>query len=109
MSLRTDRVRLVILIKRNPGLTQEEFCQYWSGIHAAHRNELVLLQAAAVMWASGSQWHGMSMFKAKSYAKIFEIFQNEEYLKVVVPDKKLFLNREGCQVLPLDLFTIIDK
>ncbi|KAJ7126869.1 hypothetical protein C8R44DRAFT_617351 [Mycena epipterygia] len=127
MSLRTDRVRLVILIKRKSSLSKEEFGQYWSETHGnlfsslaiaktnllkyeqAHTNQSVLLQVAQSMGApmTESEWDGMAIFEGESYAKIFEVFQNEEYLRVVVPDEERFIDRAGCKMLTLDLFTIL--
>lgn len=34
MSIRTDRVRLAILLKKKQGLTNEEFLGYWLNNHA---------------------------------------------------------------------------
>lgn len=30
----TDRVRLLVFLKKREGITKEEFSQYWSGHHA---------------------------------------------------------------------------
>ncbi|KAJ7475960.1 hypothetical protein FB451DRAFT_263796 [Mycena latifolia] len=127
MSFRTDRVRLAILLKRKSTLTEEEFSQYWSGTHAAlfssvdivkknlikyeqaHVNQSVLMQLVQAMGAPMSEWDGMVIFEGESYAKIFEVFQSEEYNRIVVPDEENFLDRQGAQMLPLDLFTVIDK
>ena len=35
MSLRTDRARLVLLVKRKATLSKEAFHHYWSGTHGA--------------------------------------------------------------------------
>lgn len=32
-------------------------------------------------------WHGMAIFEAESYEKIMAIFQDEEYMRVVIPDE----------------------
>jgi hypothetical protein len=56
-----------------------------------------------------AQWAGLAIYEADSYEKIFAIFRDEEYLKVVLPDQKKFVDREGSQVLPVDLATILDK
>ncbi|KAJ7455336.1 hypothetical protein B0H11DRAFT_252492 [Mycena galericulata] len=126
-SFRTDRVSLAVLIKRNPSLSKEEFSTYWSETHAGlfqsldivktnclkyeqgHVNEPMLLQLVAAMGLTKPEWDGLVVFEAESYAKIFEIFQNEEYLKVLVPDEKRFIDREASVVLPLDLNTVINK
>ncbi|KAK7033229.1 EthD domain-containing protein [Favolaschia claudopus] len=129
MSYRTDRVRLVSLFKRKPGMTREEFQKYWASTHReiftsleitkknllkyeqAHTSDAALKQMAE---ASGvpmadSEWDGMAIFEAESYDKILEIFQSEEYQKTVNPDADKFLDRPKCQLLPLSLVTVIDK
>ena len=55
-TLHTDRVRLVVLMAPKPGLSFEEFDQYWLHVHAkvfsyiaiAKRNLLKYEQASAV-------------------------------------------------------------
>ncbi|KAJ7131589.1 EthD domain-containing protein [Mycena crocata] len=127
MSFRTDRVRLVILLKRKPTLSKEEFHKYWSGSHGAlfssleivqtnllkyeqaHTNDAVLQQISQVMGAPMAEWDGMVIFEGESYAKIFAVFQDAEYQKIIVPDEEKFLDRQSAQMLPLDLFTVVDK
>lgn len=41
--------------------------------------------------------------------KIFEIFQDEEYLRVVVPDEHKFFDHENAQILAGPFATIIDR
>ncbi|KAF7336722.1 hypothetical protein MVEN_02107200 [Mycena venus] len=43
------------------------------------QNDAVLQQIAQMMGAPLSEWDGMAIFEGGSYAKIFEIFQSEEY------------------------------
>ncbi|KAJ7158628.1 hypothetical protein C8R46DRAFT_395815 [Mycena filopes] len=127
MAYRTDRVRLVVLLKRKSTLSKEEFHQYWSEQHAAlfssldivktnlvkyeqaHTNDAVLQQMAQTLGAPPSEWDGIVIFEAESYPKIFEVFQHEEYRTKVVPDEEKFIDRMGCQTLPLDLVTVVDK
>jgi EthD domain len=56
-----------------------------------------------------AQWAGLAIFEADSYEKIFAVFKDEDYLKIVVPDELKFIDRDNCQMLPLDLGTILDK
>ncbi|KAJ7164397.1 hypothetical protein C8R46DRAFT_1278670 [Mycena filopes] len=129
MAYRTDRVRLVVLLRRKSTLSKEEFHQYWSGPHAtlftsldivktnlfkyeqAHTNDSVMQQTemAQMLGAAQSEWDGMVVFEAESYAKIFEVLQHEDYRTKVAPDEDNFLDRMGCQTLPLDLMTIVDQ
>ncbi|KAJ6508005.1 hypothetical protein C8R47DRAFT_1036853 [Mycena vitilis] len=127
MSFRTDRVRLVVLLKRKSSLSKEEFHTYWSEKHGplfssleivktnllkyeqAHTNDAILQQITQMMGAPMSEWDGMAIFEAETYGKIFEVFTHPEYQEKVIPDEKSFMDRESCQMLPLDLFTVIGK
>ncbi|KAJ7475961.1 hypothetical protein FB451DRAFT_1173905 [Mycena latifolia] len=124
MSLRTDRVRLVMFLRRKSTLTREEFSQYWSGTHAAlfssleivktnlikyeqaHINESVLIDG---MKAPMPEWDGMVIFEGESHANIFEVFQSEEFQRIIIPDAAKFLDTERSQQIPFDLLTVIDK
>ncbi|KAI0829731.1 hypothetical protein BC628DRAFT_1408560 [Trametes gibbosa] len=127
-SLRTDRVRLVVLMAPKPGLSFEEFDRYWLDVHAkvfssiaiAERNLLKYEQfhldptyhdvvAAQTLAKSQTRFRGIAVFEATSLDKIFEIFQDEEYLRVVVPDEHKFFDHENAQILAGPFATIIDK
>ncbi|KAJ6531921.1 EthD domain-containing protein [Mycena capillaripes] len=127
MAFRTDRVRLAILLKRKASLSKEEFHKYWAEKHGplfssvdivktnllkyeqAHTNEGVNQQVAQMMGIPMPEWDGIAIFEGESYAKIFEVFQNEEYKRVIIPDEEKFIDRQGCQMIPLDLLSVIDK
>ncbi|KAJ7364155.1 hypothetical protein DFH08DRAFT_267430 [Mycena albidolilacea] len=126
MSFRTDRVRVAILLKRKATLSREEFRRYWIETHGplvnsldviktnllkieqAHVNESVIAHLTQMPFGP-SEWDGIAIFEAESYAKIFEVFQNEEYQKKIIPDNDVFLDAKGCQLLPLDVLTVVDK
>ena len=50
----------------------------------------------------------MAIFEAKSYERLFEIFSDEEYEKIVVPDEEKFLDRGKSVAFPLDIIPIFD-
>ncbi|KAI0358751.1 hypothetical protein OH77DRAFT_1397050 [Trametes cingulata] len=127
-ALRIDRVRLAVLMAPKPGLSFEEFDSYWLNVHArvfssiaiAKRNLLKYEQfhldpkydeviAAQTLAKSRSPFRGIAIFEATSLDKIFEIFQDEEYLRVVVPDEHKFFDHENAQILAGPFATIIDK
>ncbi|KAJ7918893.1 hypothetical protein B0H13DRAFT_1458921, partial [Mycena leptocephala] len=86
---RPDRVRLAVLIKRKPGMSVEEFGRYWAEVHGplftsldivkknlvkyeqAHSNEEMLQQFQAAGFTK-SEWDGMAIMEAESYAKLME-------------------------------------
>ncbi|KAJ7131587.1 hypothetical protein C8R43DRAFT_1207626 [Mycena crocata] len=125
MSFRTDRVRLAILLKQKPTLSKEDFHKYWSESHGtlfssleivktnllkyeqAHMNDAVLQQIFQVMGTPMAEWDGMVIFEGESYEKIFAVFQDAEYQKIIVPDEEKFLDRQSAHMLPLDLFTVV--
>ncbi len=68
-------------------------------------NDLIAAQSLA---RSKSPFRGIAIFEATSLDKIFEIFQDEEYLRVVVPDEVNFFDHENAQILAGPFATIID-
>ncbi|KAK7033248.1 hypothetical protein R3P38DRAFT_3186788 [Favolaschia claudopus] len=129
MSYRTDRVRIVTLVKRKPGMTREEFHKYWAGTHRelftsleitkknllkyeqAHTSDAALKQMAEAFGVPimESEWDGIGVCEAESYDKILEIFHSEEFQKIAEPDADNFMDRPRCQLLPLGVITVIDK
>ncbi|EJF65176.1 hypothetical protein DICSQDRAFT_42028, partial [Dichomitus squalens LYAD-421 SS1] len=124
-TLRKDRVRLAVLMAPKPGLCFEEFDRYWLDVHAnvfssiaiAKRNLLKYEQfhldpkyddviAAQSLAKSKSPFRGIAIFEATTLEKIFEIFQDEEYLRVVVPDELKFFDHENAQILAGPFATI---
>ncbi|KAH9895237.1 hypothetical protein C8Q73DRAFT_665487 [Cubamyces lactineus] len=127
-ALRTDRVRLVVLMAPKPGLSFEEFDRYWLDVHAEVFSSIAIVKrnllkyeqfhldpkfdeiiAAQTLAKSKSPFRGIAIFEATSLNKIFDIFQDEEYLRVVVPDELKFFDHENAQILAGPFATIIDK
>jgi hypothetical protein len=50
MSYRTDRVRVVVLLKKKPTLSKEEFHKYWSGTHSALFSSLDIVKSNLVKY-----------------------------------------------------------
>ncbi|KAJ6468121.1 hypothetical protein C8R47DRAFT_1151915 [Mycena vitilis] len=89
-AIRTDRVRLILLVKRKPGVSKEEFSRHWTEVHGplfagldivkknllkyeqAHRNDKIAesLQAGGLAVA---EWDGMVVFEGESYEKVMEV------------------------------------
>ncbi|KAF6226593.1 hypothetical protein HO173_012492 [Letharia columbiana] len=127
---RKDRVRLTLLVYRKPGMSLDEFHQYWKNQHAelfssiaivkknllsyvqmreacAHVNEEASAQLKQVGFPV-SDADGMAIFEAPSYAMIAACFQDEEYQKIVVPDEENFLDRGRCFALAAELVPVLD-
>ncbi|KAG5651571.1 hypothetical protein H0H81_008219 [Sphagnurus paluster] len=126
-STSTDTFRVIIFLKRKPGLTREEFRSYWDGPHAqliasldiakrnvknvtkydrAHTSGKYVAVPEAIGF-SAPDWDGLLLLDGESYEKIFEVFLSEEYQKIVVPDEEKFLDRPKCQMLPVGVVTAI--
>ncbi|KAF9469494.1 hypothetical protein BDZ94DRAFT_1091 [Collybia nuda] len=126
MSLRQDRVRILAFIKKVDSVSKEEFSRYWVEDHSkifmsmaiaktnllkyeqAHTNDAIC-KVFEGMGMHPPPWDGMATFEAESYEKIFAVFKDEEYLKIVLPDELKFIDRPNCKMLPLDLAPILDR
>ncbi|KAG5338202.1 hypothetical protein E4T56_gene16750 [Termitomyces sp. T112] len=119
--IRTDRVRILFLLKRKEGMTREQFSNYWRVTHAELFLSLSIVKTnilgyeqvhkdsleTGAMGFTVSDWDGVIVLDAESYDKIFEVFGSEEYQRVVKPDEANFLDREKCQLLPGGIVTVI--
>ncbi|KAJ7634691.1 hypothetical protein FB45DRAFT_472101 [Roridomyces roridus] len=125
-TIRTDRVRLALLLNRKTGTTVEEFRRYWAEVHGpliasieiVKKNLLKYEQAypnaelQAALKAGGANvpdldWDGMAILEAESYAKIVETMQNEEFKNLGMADVDKFVSE--MRLIPLDLLTVVDK
>ncbi|KAJ7634693.1 hypothetical protein FB45DRAFT_1025623 [Roridomyces roridus] len=125
-TIRTDRVRLAILLIRKPGTTVEEFRRHWAEVHGpligsieiVKKNILKYEQAypnaelTAGLKAGGAnvpslEWDGMAIFEAESYAKI--TLKSDEFKELAAADADKFLNATEMRFIPLDLITVVDK
>ncbi|KAJ7624329.1 hypothetical protein DFH06DRAFT_1230187 [Mycena polygramma] len=125
-AIRTDRVRLVLLVKRKPGVSKEEFTRHWTEIHGplftgldivkknllkyeqAHRNDKMSesLQAGGL---PGAEWDGMAIFEGESYEKVMEVVNSDEFKNKIIPDADNFMDVPQIQYIPLDLVTPVEK
>ncbi|KAI0702934.1 hypothetical protein C8T65DRAFT_655135 [Cerioporus squamosus] len=122
----SDRVRLAILISPKPGMTPDECRSYWrsnhfkvfSSIAVVKRNLLKYEQfhfdpkytAAMTAMIPGYKpppFFGMAIFEAETMDKIAEVFQDEEYNRVVVPDEERFMSRKDALIVGGPTVTII--
>ncbi|RDW64248.1 hypothetical protein BP5796_10750 [Coleophoma crateriformis] len=109
-------VHLTILIKKLDSLTDEQFHTYWSNEHPKIWGSVPIVQAKIVKY---SQFHvdaqttaglraaglplaefdgGVEMW-ADSVEELMAVFQDEEYLRVVVPDEESFLKRSEAVMM----------
>ncbi|KAI0330151.1 hypothetical protein GY45DRAFT_1324034 [Cubamyces sp. BRFM 1775] len=118
----SQRFRMTILAAPKDGVSQEEFSTYLKEKHAplflsiaiSKRNLLkyeqfhvdskltTTLNASADWHESGSthpKFWALAVLEAESPEKILEIFQDEEYLRVVAPDESVVCDRAGSYIL----------
>lgn len=56
---------------------------------------------------SAPPFAGIAIFEAESVEKIYEVFQDEEYTRVVIPDEERFFIRKDVQFLGGSYTTIL--
>ncbi|KAG5651572.1 hypothetical protein H0H81_008220 [Sphagnurus paluster] len=89
-STSTDTIRVIIFLKRKPGLTREEFRSHWDGPHAqlfesldivkkniikyerAHTNGKYI-SAPEAIGLYAPDWDGLVLLDGESYEKIFAV------------------------------------
>ncbi|KAI0358752.1 hypothetical protein OH77DRAFT_1421214 [Trametes cingulata] len=123
---RTDRVRVVGLMAKKPGMSDEEFYTYWRDVHGPlfanmeitkknilkyeqHHYNTAFDQGVAAMGFDVVQYRGVAVFEAESYDKIFEVFQSEEYKRVVFPDEAKFIERSKTGFVAGPFVTFVDR
>ncbi|KAI0645369.1 hypothetical protein C8Q79DRAFT_911072 [Trametes meyenii] len=116
-TLLSNRFRLSMLLVPKKGLTPKEFRRHWIENHAPLFSSLPIVKknllkyeqyhidnATTAIVARRFQqeptaWAGQVIFEAESLEKILEVFEDEEYQRVVVPDEQMFVER--TEILPL--------
>ncbi|KAI0644747.1 hypothetical protein C8Q79DRAFT_887184, partial [Trametes meyenii] len=123
--VRKDRVRVVGLMSKKPGMTDEEFHKYWREVHGPlfagmeitkknilkyeqHHYNTAFDQGIAAMGFNVVSYSGVALFEAESYEKIFEVFQSDEYKQIVFPDEANFIERNKTGFIAGGLATFID-
>ncbi|KAF8899347.1 hypothetical protein BD779DRAFT_1667030 [Infundibulicybe gibba] len=106
-----NRVRMVILSKRAPNITNEEFSIYWANSHSKLFSSLAIVKKNLLKY---EQAHTNLPFIPSINAIGFPtasgmIFEDEEYKTRVIPDELKFADRPACQFLPFDLFEVLPK
>ncbi|GLB43689.1 putative ethD domain containing protein [Lyophyllum shimeji] len=120
---RTDRVRLIVFLNGKPGLSKEDFSHYWRTVHGdlfrspdivkvikyeqGHANDEFFVGPRR-MGLPVAEWDGLMILDGESYEKLFAVFASEEYAQKVASDKVNFIDRPKCQILPLDLATLLE-
>ncbi|THU99636.1 hypothetical protein K435DRAFT_658591 [Dendrothele bispora CBS 962.96] len=124
--LRTDRVRMLVLMTKNPSVSREEFERHWFEKHSqlilsqgivkknllkyeqlhVNENARILLQQLNVPLIDCD---GAVIFETESYEKFFETFNDPEFKAIIEPDEEHFLDPSKTRVIPLDFLAFIDK
>jgi len=114
------------LIKKADSFTNQEFHQYWQHEHPKIWLSVKIVQENVVKYSQfhvdnatseGLKAHGLPIAEydggvniwARNMEELMAIFQDEEYLRVVVPDEEKFLKRnEATMMLGKDVDLWVD-
>ena len=109
-------VRITILLKKLDTISTEEFNYYWSQQHPSIFLSVPIVRQNLTRYSqfhvdaavtAGLATHGLPVspydggaeFWADSYESAMAVFQDPEYLRVVVPDEQKFLQREAAVLM----------
>ncbi|KAJ8085304.1 hypothetical protein PM082_004099 [Marasmius tenuissimus] len=124
-TLRTDRVRTVIFLKKREDITIDEFSQYWLDNHskvlldfARGKKGIIKYEQLHVNQAEKSRlkkmgvpvldYDGVVLFDFESFDAMNTAFNTDDYTRKVVPDELKFIDREKCIVCRLNIASIVD-
>ncbi|KII84841.1 hypothetical protein PLICRDRAFT_45648 [Plicaturopsis crispa FD-325 SS-3] len=124
MSLRTDRVRMVVLVRRKEGISREEFARYWVGQHSQLFAGLAVTKKNILKYEQGhvdsdmerslgaiggEPYDCFSFVEAESFEKMAAVLSDEEFLNTIPQDEEKWLDRSATRFFPLNIATVLDQ
>ncbi|KIY68909.1 hypothetical protein CYLTODRAFT_443062 [Cylindrobasidium torrendii FP15055 ss-10] len=123
---KSERARLLVLVKRKAGTTKEEFCEYWWKQHSPtmfahipepsfrrfdqmHVNDEINAQLAKFGAKTTNQWDGIALIEAASWEELFKIMNDTEYAKIREEDEARFADRAETLLIPVVNINFLDN
>ncbi|KAG7100202.1 hypothetical protein E1B28_001977 [Marasmius oreades] len=123
-TLRTDRFRFFVFVKKRADMTMEEFDRYWLEVHSkvflkfiAGKEGLLKYEQLHVNQVEKARlksigvpvldYDGVGLFDVDSFEK-FAALLDEGYIRDVVPDEEKFILREESVVVRAKIASIVD-
>ncbi|KAF9255778.1 hypothetical protein L218DRAFT_883359 [Marasmius fiardii PR-910] len=124
-TLRTDRFRILLFIKKRPDVTREDFDRYWLEEHSKvilkftdgkegvlKYEQLHINQAEKArlkkIGVPVPDYDGAALFDTDSFDKFGALFGEENYAKDVIPDEEKFFIRKESVIVRTNIASIID-
>ena len=109
-------IKLMILLKRKPGMSDEDFYRYWRENHGntvmgtkeffRHVRRYVQshkkLNAKSGFSSSESEYDGVAEFWFDDVESMNRAFSEPKYLEIVQPDEPKFVDLDACRVLVVE-------
>ncbi|KAK4693959.1 hypothetical protein P7C71_g3529, partial [Lecanoromycetidae sp. Uapishka_2] len=99
---RPDRVRLIVLVYRKQGMSFEDFQNAWRDDFAP------VFAALPIVKKNLLTYEQVAIYEASSYEKLFECFEDEEFVKTVTPEEEKLLDGKRSLAFPVDIVSIFD-
>ncbi|KAF9257176.1 hypothetical protein L218DRAFT_880012 [Marasmius fiardii PR-910] len=123
-TIRTDRVKILIFIKKRKDMTTEEFERYWLREHSMVYSSFVQGKKEPLVYEQMYINHeekekmqkagwgvldydGVVAFDAQSFESFSGLLDGDEYVRTVIPDELKFTTREAALVVKLRTATIV--
>lgn len=124
-----NRFRFVAVFFPAPGISPEEFHNYWlhehgrlfmsldivkknltkyEQLHFNHDAVRSLTAASSSAPEANSYW-GMAIFEAESFDKLTEVFSHPDYQRVVFPDEQVILDKSRTLLFAGQFATILNQ
>ncbi|KAG6846537.1 hypothetical protein H0H93_013356 [Arthromyces matolae] len=108
-------VRMLVFLKRKPGITHEEFGSFWRTKHAKaflaldivkknviNYEQIHIKQHPKIPGVLGlplQGWDGIVLLDGESYEKLFEVFEDKQFNATVLPENALFVDTSNIRTL----------
>jgi uncharacterized protein (TIGR02118 family) len=109
-------IKLMVMIKRKPGMSKEEFDRYWSGPHADQvlgcpdfvrhvrryvQSHVVTQDGIRLPWGV-SEYDGQAELWFDSVEALNAAFNEPAFLASVGPDDEKFIDMAGCRLMVVE-------
>ena len=109
-------IKLIVMIKRKPGMSKEDFHRYWSGPHADQvlgcsdfkrhirryvQSHVVTQEGIRLPWGV-SDYDGQAELWFDSVEEMNAAFNEPTFLAQVHPDDETFIDMDGCKLMVVE-------
>ncbi|KIY70111.1 hypothetical protein CYLTODRAFT_488379 [Cylindrobasidium torrendii FP15055 ss-10] len=123
---KSERARILVLVKRKEGMSRADFCEYWwkkhspmmaefmpePGLlkfHQMHVHDEINARFSQLGAKTTEQWDGVALMEAASWDDLFKVFSDERAAKARAADEGNFIDPSATLLIPVTNIPFIDN